>query len=47
MELLKLEQRHTAHLAYEANVHGETLAEIEAMAEMRARKRELTLTKLY
>lgn len=47
MKLLVLEQQATAHLAYESNVHTETLNEIEAMAESRARKRELTLTKLF
>ena len=47
MRLLLLEQRSTTHLVYESNVHGEKLAEIEAMQDARARKRELTLTKLY
>ena len=47
MKLLHLEQRSTTHLTYESSVHGEKLAEIEAMADAKARKRELTLTKLY
>ena len=47
MRLLLLEQRSTTHLTYESACHGEKLAEIEAMADAKARKRELTLTKLY
>ena len=47
IDLLLIEQKSTTHLTYEANVLGEKLAEIEAMADQRARKRELTLTKLY
>ena len=42
-----MEQKSTTHLTYEAKVLGEKLAEIEAMADTRARRRELTLTKLY
>lgn len=47
VQLLLREQKSTTHLVYEANVLGEKLAEIEAMHDARARKRELTLTKLY
>src|SRR6056300_643737 len=47
LRLLQMEQRATTHLSYKAKVHGEELAELEAMLEAEARKREITLTKLY
>lgn len=37
----------TAKLKYSARIHGEELAELENMNETEARKREMTLTKLY
>ena len=47
IRLLKKEQRVTARLKYRSKVLGEKLGETEQMQESDARKRELTLTKLY
>ena len=45
--LLQEEQRATIALRNEAWVHGEELGEYESRFEAEARKREVTLTKLY
>ena len=47
LKLLQQEQRITSTLSYKAKVLGEQLAELERMMDAEARKRELTLTKLY
>lgn len=47
IDLLRKEQHITARLTYRSKVIGEKLAELEAIKEAEARKRELTLTKLY
>ena len=47
IKLLKKEQRVTARLSYRSKVIGQRLSELEYMHESEARKRELTLTKLY
>ena len=47
IKLLKKEQRITARLSYRSKMIGEKLADLETMHEAEARKRELTLTKLY
>ena len=45
--LLQEEQRATIALRHEAWIHGEELGEYENRFEAEARKREVTLTKLY
>ena len=47
VRLLQQEQRVTSHLTFRSKVLGEELAELEQMQDAEARKRELTLTKLY
>ena len=47
IRILKIEMRATTGLKYESNVHGFKLDELEEMFEVEARKRELTLTRLY
>ena len=47
VRLLQMEQRVTSHLAFRSKVLGEELAELEQMQDIEARKRELTLTKMY
>jgi hypothetical protein len=37
----------TARLTYKSKIHGNHLDEIESIYETEARKRELTITKLY
>lgn len=47
IRILKIEMKATTGLKYESNVHGFKLDELEEMFESEARKRELTLTRLY
>jgi hypothetical protein len=47
IRLLRMELKATTGLKYSAKVHGFKLDELEEMYESEARKRELTLTRLY
>lgn len=47
IKLLKREMQGSARLKFKSNVLGFHLDEIEAMQQVEAKKRELTITKLY